>query len=193
MIHPKKLKHLCEHANNNFAGVYMKTIAMLIISFLLFALSSGCQQMDRKTAMSSEAPKFYEDIIWVSLSLERPFLDDDNDRIPDGVLVRAMLTRPNEKAFVAGKGTLIIHLINRTRNEQGTFSDRKMHTWTINEEDFQGAIVRQRYGIICHQMAIYWYGVNPKGPGWYLQAEFIRTDKQRVVSRLISLTIPEIN
>ncbi|NLE29231.1 MAG: hypothetical protein GX629_06145 [Phycisphaerae bacterium] len=169
----------------------MKTTALLICSVLLFVGSTGCQQPIRQTTPPSEAAIFYEDIVWVTLSLERPFLDDDNDRIPDGVLVRAMLNRPNEKSFVAGKGTLIIHLIKRTRNEQGIFHDKEMYTWTINEEDFERAVVRQRYGIVCHQMAIYWYGVNPRGPGWYLQAEFIRTDKQRVVSRLISLTIPE--
>jgi hypothetical protein len=170
----------------------MKTIAAILISgFLMFFVLPGCQQPVKTAKPSPDTPKFYEDIVWVTLSIERPFLDDDMDHIPDGVLVRIMLNAPNEKAFVAGKGSLVIHLIKRVRNEKGTFIDQEMHTWNIKEEDFERALVRQRYGIICHQMAIYWYGVAPQGPSWYLKADFIRTDQKKVGSRLISLVIPE--
>jgi hypothetical protein len=168
----------------------MKMIAWRVIALLLIVAFSGCQQPVKKT---TTAPAFtvYEDIVWVSLSVDQPYLDVDQDQTYDGAIVRVMLNRADEKSFVPGKGTFILRLIKRVKDEKGAFVDREMHKWTIPQEKFEQSVTRQRYGLICHMITVYWYGVNPRGPGWYLQGDLIRTDGKHVVTRMLSLTIPE--
>jgi hypothetical protein len=165
-----------------------------VLMFIVFSTGIfGCQQANQISMDKMEQkPKIYTDIIWVSLSVQMPYLDEDNDQYPDGVVVDVMLNRPGEKGFIAGRGTLIVHLLRRARDEKGILNDKELYKWTILEDEFLQSIVRQRFGLICHHMALYWHGIpQPKGNGLYLQAEFIRTDKKQLISRMVALTIPD--
>lgn len=167
----------------------MKKLVVVIVA--LEALLLGCQQPDRKINGSPDKPPvFYEDISWVSLMVDLPLLDDDDDKQPDGVLARVMLLRPNQPDFVAGKGTVVFHLIKRIRVSSGNFENREIYKWTISEEEFTRSVVRQRFGLISHQVALYWGKARPKGKGIYLQAEFIRPDGKKISSRQVSIILP---
>jgi hypothetical protein len=166
----------------------MKTIVWRVIALFLMVALSSCQQPAKKTPAHPDIT-FYEDIVWVSLSVDQPYLDVDQDQTYDGAIVRVMLNRADQKSFVPGKGTFILRLIQRAKDEKGTFVDREMHKWTIPQDKFEQSVTRQRYGLICHMITVYWYGVTPQGPGWYLQGDFVRTDGKHVITRMLSLTI----
>jgi hypothetical protein len=159
---------------------------------LLAGWLTGCQQPNqRQASFRDKLPTFYEDINGIALSVQIPYIDEDNDHEPDGVMVDVMLNRPNEKAFVAGRGTVIFHLFQRAKSPQGQFVNTELYKWTVSEDEFAKAVVRQRFGLICHHMALYWAGVQPQGSGIYLQAEFIRIDQKRVVSRMVSIAVAD--
>ncbi len=169
----------------------MKRMKILIMRIsILGAIAGGCQQpVQKNVPPGDKPPTFYEDITWVSLMVDLPLLNDNNDRIPDGVLARVMLLRPGQPGYVAGKGTVIFHLMQRFRTPSGNSETRELHKWTISEEEFTRSVVRQRFGLISHQVALYWGNLNPKGRGIYLQAEFIRTDKQHIMSRPVGIVL----
>jgi hypothetical protein len=171
----------------------MRVASCLICFIIIAAFFCGCQETSKPfLGPMEQKPKIYEDIIWVSFSIEMPYLDADNDHYPDGILVDVTLNRPNEKAFVAGRGSMIFYLIQRTKDSKGLITNKELYKWEVPEDKVLRSITRQRFGLICHHIALYWHGIpQPKGNGLYVQAEFIRTDKQRIVSRMVPLSIPE--
>jgi len=165
---------------------------MVSVVFVLTAGLPGCQEANRTTTNPADRPPtFYEDIVHISLLVDLPLIDEDGDHEPDGALVRVMLLRPGQPEYVAGKGSVIFHLYRRVRTESGPFVNQEMYTWKVSQEDFTRAVVRQRFGFIGHQLSIYWGNLRPTGPGVFLQAEFVRTDKQVLRSRPVSLALPE--
>jgi hypothetical protein len=185
-----------EHAiNNGFFRKNMRKIPNRVLWMILFALTAGlwgCQDPNRTTTNPADRPPVYfEDVVHASLLIDLPLLDEDGDRDPDGVLVRLMLLRPGQSEYVAAKGTAVFHLYRRVHTEAGPFQNQELYTWTISPDDFARAVVRQRFGFICHQMALYWGNLHPRGGGVYLQAEFIRPDKKVLRSRPISIALPE--
>jgi hypothetical protein len=168
-------------------------VKICLISFVIITSFLGCQEPAKPLLGPMEQkPKIYEDIIWISFSIEMPYLDTDSDHYPDGILVDVTLNRPNEKAFVAGRGTMIFHLLQRTKDSRGLLADKELYKWEVTEDKVMRSITRQRFGLICHHIALYWHGIpQPKGNDLYVQAEFIRTDKQRIVSRMVPLSIQE--
>jgi len=165
----------------------MKKIASIAV---IFALLGGCQEMNKKTDSGDKLPTFYEDIVWISLVVDLPMIDEDRDQQPDGAQVRIMLLRSNQPEYVAGKGKVNFYLMKRIKTPAGTFKNIQLYKWTISEEDLARAVVRQRFGFVCHQIALYWANVRPRGNNVYLQAEFIRTDNTRIMSRPVTLALP---
>ncbi|MFA5865232.1 MAG: hypothetical protein WC975_11165 [Phycisphaerae bacterium] len=155
----------------------------------LAALIGGCQSANRASGPVDKPPIFYEDINWVSLMVQLPLVDEDGDKQPDGISVRVMLLRPNEPKFVAGKGTMIFHLMRREKLPDGTLDDKEIYKWTLVPDDFVKSVVRQGFGIVCHQMVLYWKNLHPHGTGIYLRAEFIRTDQKVLQSRIVPISV----
>lgn len=175
-------------------GVATGILSLASVSILVFGLS-GCQEASRRpmtaTAPAAEKlPEPCEDIIHVALLVDLPLIDDDGDGRPDGAQIKVMLNRPNQPDYVPGRGALIVHLMKRQRDDSGKFHDTELYVWKVTPEKFAQAVVRQRFGLVCHQMALYWIGVEPEGAGVHLRAEFIRTDGKRLWSRPVTLSLP---
>jgi hypothetical protein len=170
-------------------GKIMKKLVLGIA--VLVEILGGCQQPTTRPGSSgNQAPVFFEDIAWISLMVDLPLLNDDEGKTPNGVLARVMLLRNNQSDYVAGKGSVIFHLMQRVRNSSGNYENQEMHTWRISEDEFAQSVVRQRFGLISHQVALYWGNLKPNGRGVYLQAQFIRTDKKEIWSRPVTIALP---
>jgi hypothetical protein len=155
-----------------------------------FALICSCVSSGRQYVNLPDGPvPLYEDISWVSFSIQQPYIDEDKDGKFDGVIVEVMLNRPKEKAFFAGRGELIMYLIQREKDEKGRFINKVLYDWNIPEDAFADAVVRQRFGLICHRMALHWGALNPGGTGLYMKAEFVRTDGNHIASGMVPLSI----
>jgi len=159
----------------------------------LMACLCACQQPTGRdgVAPGDKPPVFYEDIVWVSLMVQTPLIDEDRDKIPEGISVIVYLTRPNQSDFVAGRGRMVFRLIKKTKAASGRMEDVELRKWEVSEEQFTRGVVRQGFGLVCHRMALYWENLNPRGSGIYLRGEFIRKDGQRVMSRPVSLILPD--
>jgi hypothetical protein len=159
---------------------------------LLFGVLAGCQQQTNQTALQhrEEIPQGHDNISYVSLIVESPLLDEDNDKIFDGVPIKLYFYLADQKRPVPGKGEIKIYLVKRTKNKTGRFDDNELYTWTVTPEQLARSVTRDRFGLLCHQMAIYWVGVSPKGIGNYLRAEFIRGDKKTLRTKPIPVPFP---
>jgi len=179
----------------------MKRRVFLLTVSVSLVLCAACQQPSVRTTtqMAPTSPRgqspqnampvFYDDIVWVSLMVDVPFLDADGNKTPDGVSVRVMLNRPGEKKYVAGRGAANIYLVQRVRLANGQFEDKQLKMWHVDEATFVRAVQRQRFGLVGHKMDLFWTGVRPEGANLYLRAEYIRPDQKHLWSRPVCIVI----
>jgi hypothetical protein len=168
----------------------------LVVLFVFLAAVAGCQTPEKRTTATrtpviDKMPTFYEDIVHVTLMVNQPYIDVDADGHPDGIRIRLLLLRSNQPEFVAGKGRVIVYLMQKVKSPQGQFVPVELYKWTLDQDTVTQSVVRQGLGIICHQMALYWGNLTPHGGGIELQAKFIRTDQKELSSYPIPMAFKD--
>ncbi len=178
-------------------NLHSKIIFCLIMCFLFV---QGCKSpvSTRPVSLigSHRKPtglKFYNDISWVSLVAHTPLIDIENDGIPDGVRVKVYLYRKGDPKPVAGKGTIVFHLFQQVKSTSGQIENKELYQWIVTPDELARYVTRERFGLICHQLKLYWTNVKIEKPDVYLQAEFVRDDGTKVVSLPVYLAITITN
>ncbi len=165
----------------------MKTSTIILSSFLLIAfILTGCQQGRKK--ISRQKIVTYKDITRISLLATYPLLDVDHDGVSDGAMVLVYMYRDDHPKPVAGNGSLVFHLMCRTKSPSGQVEDKELKQWMLAPDEVARSIVKERFGLFCHRIEIFWTDVKVPPEGVFLQAEFVSPSQKIVKSSPLHLS-----
>jgi len=171
-----------------------KRLAIDCFSPIVLCVVLGCADHPNVFRQTSSRGKIartkaYDDITQMAVFANTPLLDSNNDGYPEGVLLKVYLYGGNEEMPVRGSGAMRFRLIRRTMREGGP-GDEDLKLWPLPPDEVARAAQRDRFGLICYLIALYWQDVRPRGPGICIRGEFIRPDQKIVRSRPLSLPVP---
>lgn len=159
---------------------------MLIAIFLL----TGCQQP--KQGIRKENITSYTDIAWISLLASYPLLDVDHDGNSDGAMVIVYMYRKDDPKPVAGNGSLVFHLIHRTKSASGQVNDKELKQWMLSPDEVAKSIAKERFGLFCHRIEIFWNNVKIPSSGVFIQAEFVTPDQKVIRSKPLHISTTSV-
>jgi len=151
----------------------------------------SCQQQSGSVKLGGTGehgtPPAVADVNHVSVMMRPPLIDIDGDRRPDGVMVYIYLRHGNDARPVPGQGDLTIRLMQRVKGPEGRPQDAELKAWKIPPEELHRAMTRDRFGLWCYRMELYWQKVTVPERGAFLLGEFTRPDGQTVRSQSLAL------
>lgn len=159
---------------------------------LLVALA-GCQQQDKNVKLGGNVdrkpPAAVTDVNHVAVMLRPPLIDIDGDNTPDGVLVYVYLRHGEDAKPLPAVGDLTIRLMQRSKSPQGRPIDTELKSWKVPPEDMPKALTRDRFGLWCYRMELYWQKTVIPERGAFIIGEFTRPDGQTVRSQSLALAV----